>query len=165
MIESDPVITVEASCGETIKQRPSEMTDWQLTGLLMQNGNRTDVDPVLVSAMRKELLKREAVIRATEEEATEMRQRSDTYRDVAWQGMIEAVYQSIGGSPWTDEFEEALCRFHVKFDSAIDSVSKVAEVFNKSRLSHPLKPSSTMKFHSDCGFRRLRSLAAVWLSR
>jgi hypothetical protein len=36
MIESDPVITVETSCGETIKHRPSEMTDWQLTGLLKQ---------------------------------------------------------------------------------------------------------------------------------
>jgi hypothetical protein len=58
MIESDPVITVETSCGETIKHRPSEMTDWQLTGLLKQNSPRTDVDQTLISAMRDELFRR-----------------------------------------------------------------------------------------------------------
>jgi hypothetical protein len=40
MIESDPIITVVTSCGETIKLRPTEMTDWQLTGLLKWRSDR-----------------------------------------------------------------------------------------------------------------------------
>jgi hypothetical protein len=65
MIESDPIVTVETSCGETIKLRPSEMTDWQLTGLLKQNGDRTDVDPTLISAMRDELTRRAVRLKRT----------------------------------------------------------------------------------------------------
>jgi hypothetical protein len=54
-----------------------------------------------------------------------------TYREIARERIIETVYQSIGGSPWSPEFEDALQAFFAKFDAAVDGVSMVAEVLNK----------------------------------
>jgi hypothetical protein len=60
MVEGEPAVLVETSCGKTFKLRASEMTDRQLKTLLEKNGRRTDVDPILISAMRNELNRRAA---------------------------------------------------------------------------------------------------------
>jgi hypothetical protein len=61
---------------------------------------------------------------------------TNTHRDVAKERLIQTIYESIGGGPWTDDFEEALADFLAKFNSAIDAVPYVAEVFDKP-LSQP----------------------------
>ena len=50
-------IKIETTCGKTFEQAPSEMSDFQLDGLLEQNADRTDLDPGDaddIAAMRKE---------------------------------------------------------------------------------------------------------------
>ena len=51
-------ITIETDCGETFEMAPGEMSSWQLEGLFEQNGDRTDVDPAVIAAMRDELARR-----------------------------------------------------------------------------------------------------------
>jgi hypothetical protein len=52
---NERLIIVETTCGQTFKQYPSEMTDWQLAGLLEQN---PDGDPLDIAALRGELQRR-----------------------------------------------------------------------------------------------------------
>jgi hypothetical protein len=56
--EYDPLVTIETSCGMTIRQRPGDMTDWQLVRVLEANDQRTDVNPLELAAMRDELKRR-----------------------------------------------------------------------------------------------------------
>lgn len=58
MTDNSRLITIETSCGKTIVQAVKDMTDWQLEILLKQNGERTDVDPADLAAMRDELRQR-----------------------------------------------------------------------------------------------------------
>jgi hypothetical protein len=52
------LVTVETSCGETFQVATDKMTDRQLTCLLRENADRSDVDPRQIAAMRSELLRR-----------------------------------------------------------------------------------------------------------
>jgi hypothetical protein len=51
-------INVETSCGEKFETPVSELTDRQLRGLLAENGDRTDVDPNQIAALRSEFTRR-----------------------------------------------------------------------------------------------------------
>jgi hypothetical protein len=57
---------------------------------------------------------------------------NNTYRELAEKRLVDTIYQSIGGSPWTCEFEEGLADFLANFNAAIDTVPEVAEVFDKA---------------------------------
>jgi hypothetical protein len=52
-------ITIETSCGQTFETDPRKMSVRQLKGLLEQNGDRTDIDPAEIAALRDELARRE----------------------------------------------------------------------------------------------------------
>jgi hypothetical protein len=123
---NDPLVTIETSCGQVFELRVSELSDRQLTILLAGNGERADVDPAHIAAMRAELQRR-----ATPAQNEHAMTSTNTFRNLAESQLINTIYQSIGGSPWTDEFEDALANFMAKFNSAIDAVPVVAEVFDK----------------------------------
>jgi hypothetical protein len=122
---NDPSITIETSCGKVFEVRVSELSDTQLTTLLAGNGERADAYPTHIAAMREELQRRE------EAKATPTYVRTNTHRDLARERLVDVIYRSIGGSPWTDEFEEGLETFFARLNWAIDSVPDVAEVFDK----------------------------------
>jgi hypothetical protein len=48
-------VTVETSCGQTFETPLNDMPTRMLEGLLVQNGDRPDVDPSALAAMRAEL--------------------------------------------------------------------------------------------------------------
>ena len=51
---------IVTSCGKTFEMPVDELSDRQLKGLLDQNGDRTDVDPSDITALREELARRTA---------------------------------------------------------------------------------------------------------
>jgi hypothetical protein len=53
-----------------------------------------------------------------------------TYRDLATKGIVDAVYKSMGGSPWAQDFEDALDAFIRNFDVLVDAVPEVSEVLD-----------------------------------
>jgi hypothetical protein len=51
------IIEVHTRCGRVIKQRPSEMSDWQLQVLLKNNAD-AGCNPLDIAALRDELQRR-----------------------------------------------------------------------------------------------------------
>jgi len=49
---------IKTSCGQSFEMTASEMSDWQIRGLLNQNEHRTDVEPAGIAALRAELARR-----------------------------------------------------------------------------------------------------------
>jgi hypothetical protein len=56
--DGDEEIVVETSCGKTIRQKVSEMTDRQLRALLEQNADSPDAAPWEIAALRAEVKRR-----------------------------------------------------------------------------------------------------------
>jgi hypothetical protein len=54
-----------------------------------------------------------------------------THRDLYKEALGDVMYKSIGGSPWTDEVEDAIIAFEAKLDAAIDGVPIIAEILDK----------------------------------
>jgi hypothetical protein len=58
-MDNDDIITIKTSCGRTFHQRPSEMSERQLRGLIEQNADNTDEDCVRdMPRLRAELARR-----------------------------------------------------------------------------------------------------------
>jgi hypothetical protein len=112
---NDPSITIQTSRGMVLQIRVRELSDRQLAILIAENADAEPTDMADHATTRPELIPIS----------------TNTHRDLAWKRLVDVIYQSIGGSPWTDEFEDALTIFKQKFDAAIDAVPDVAEVFDK----------------------------------
>jgi hypothetical protein len=125
---NDPSITIETSCGQVFELRASELSDRQLAILLDENGEQADVDPTHIAAMQAELQRREDTQRVP---TCRRIISTNTYRDLVERRLIDAIAESVGGSPWDDEFEEAIDAFIAKFRFAIASVPDVAKILEK----------------------------------
>ncbi|CAN5406107.1 hypothetical protein BH10PSE7_BH10PSE7_34060 [soil metagenome] len=54
-----------------------------------------------------------------------------TYRRLAFDGVVQAAYESIGGSPWQDDVESAMDGLRAKLYAAIDADELLREIFNR----------------------------------
>ena len=54
-----------------------------------------------------------------------------TYRDLAWNRLLEVIHEAAGDSRQGAAFEAALAQFHSKFHAAIDTVPAVAAILDR----------------------------------
>lgn len=58
--------------------------------------------------------------------------KSATYRDLAWDGLVDIVREAAGTAETSGEVEAALVRFRVRFDAAVDAVPVVAKALDRA---------------------------------
>ncbi len=54
-----------------------------------------------------------------------------TYRDLAWDGLLELVHEAAENPPRREVLEAALAQFRGKFNAAIDAVPAIAELLDR----------------------------------
>lgn len=61
-----------------------------------------------------------------------------TYRDLAWNTLLEIIHEAAENPPRREDFESALAQFHSKFHAAIDTVPAVAAILDQAeRVDQP----------------------------
>jgi hypothetical protein len=65
-----------------------------------------------------------------------------TYKDLMHEVLVDVVHISIGGSPWGDDVEDALRRFHARIDREIENEPVLAELLN-AHLRHEKRFASS----------------------
>ena len=61
-----------------------------------------------------------------------------TYRDLAWNRLLEVIHEAVGDSRQGAALEAALAQFHSKFHAAIDTVPAVAAILDQTeRVDQP----------------------------
>jgi hypothetical protein len=64
-----------------------------------------------------------------------------TYREQAKDGIVQAIYNSIGGTPWINEVEIALAKLFAIMDQHIGSDPVLREILDK-----PQPPDDPLPF-------------------
>ena len=61
-----------------------------------------------------------------------------TYRDLAWNRLLEIIHEAVGDAQRGAALEAALAQFHSKFHAAIDAVPAVAAILDRlERVDQP----------------------------
>ena len=55
-----------------------------------------------------------------------------TYRDLAWNTLLELIQEAAGDAPHKDPLDIAVAQFRSKFNAAVDAVPAIAAILDRS---------------------------------